>query len=584
MSKNIVIAGLFLVFGWLSIKPVWAIIPDGVRKFPLIPFEMIDCSNENFAETHPEWGPVGSWRDFGLDAPACKTSASREAVTKFITDAKTKLITLPTEEKIPKPVGVGWRATKDNLNQWSFLNDPSFTNLAFILAESPSLYGEVTGGYTTIGGVWVEDTFNWAKEIMGPISQAFTDIMIFFQACDKGAELLGLAVQGGYKNIGVKCNGWYYDMNNAMKHRDNRPSSVKPCRLAEEYLDGGAMGMVGIFSPVRMVGFEPKMGVSTEQWYWNIMQTFSFHLDFLDIDTPDLDKLASLKDLYGIDMMKFIYDHQGKTLAETPDVWVVMRETMVSRVPECSEDENGNPVSSPQGCDCCWANNNNSAKYGWTCSGPQRGNLSYWLYQKDDLAGGQSVVVRQDQLPALAKNHPYGQYTARRTDYSTGNPYFYFDVDDRWQAGQRGNFKIAISLWNPGSGSFSLEYYDTAGILIRREVNKNSDPTKANKWVDYDLEVNNAVFNNSFGGKADFRIDSGTDDDEIIHRVVVTPMGNNDCADRINGNLNCDPAGLINQPDLDLLINSWGTGASDLNNDGQTDEKEITILLKNWTI
>ena len=59
------------------------------------------------------------------------------------------------------------------------------------------------------------------------------------------------------------------------------------------------------------------------------------------------------------------------------------------------------------------------------------------------------------------------------------------------------------------------------------------------------------------------------------------------------GNLDCDTGGKINQTDLNWFIASWspvgpvptpipGNSTSDLNSDSKVDEKDLTILLRNW--
>jgi len=65
------------------------------------------------------------------------------------------------------------------------------------------------------------------------------------------------------------------------------------------------------------------------------------------------------------------------------------------------------------------------------------------------------------------------------------------------------------------------------------------------------------------------------------------------CPDDELGNLNCDPEGLINEADLELLLEDWspqgpiptppsGQASADLNGDGGVDELDLSMLLSNW--
>jgi len=509
---------VILIFAFCILpSSVGAITPNGVRQMPNVIYEMLDCSNLDFGQTHPEWGPVGGWRGFG-NSPGCTGGNAQN----YIQAAKNMTVTLTDGTRIPKPVGVGWRATTENINNWTFLNDPQYSNLAFIVAESPSIYGEVTSSYTLADGVTqVEDTLPWAKIVMGPLSRAFPTIPIFFQSCGYASELLYEAQTKNYPNIGVKCNGWYLDSDNAMSYYSQSQYSSTPCRLADGILNGGAFGFASASYQTNLVGFEPKHGHSVEQWYWGIMQALSHHPDMVDVDTPDITKFSLFGQQYGFNLINFLSTHLGKTLTNTPNLWLVLRETQVSRVRECGSD-NG---TSPEGCDCCWRFSSSGT---WVCVGPQRGNFSFWLYQKDNLAGGRTEVVNHQNLPEPAKSHPYGLYTSRRTNQTGGQNFIYLDVDNNFRPsppqGMNLGWEVTATFVNQGSDKISIEYINKSGQTIKQSISKGATLGVVSNWVDYKWTLTDADFSANRMNGADFRINSENDGDETVHRVIVNPV------------------------------------------------------------
>lgn len=571
----------FFVLLKLFPQPARAINPAGVRQMPAVIYEMLDCVNTDFGLTHPEWGPIGGWRDFGANAPGCTGSDP----TNYIRKAKTMTITLADGTQIPKPVGVGWRATLNNINNWLFLNNEEFTNLAFIVPESPSCYGEVTGTYGTCPqtGQPIEDTLVWAKGIMGPISRAFPQIPVFFQACGYAGELLSIAKANGYSNIAVKCNSWRLDPDNAMDWKDYTTNYTStPCQLTNGIITGGHVGFASVYYQSHLVGFEPKTGPSTDEWYWVATQALSHHPDMVDIDTPDIQKFYQFNQSYGFNLLGFFQEHLGKNINDAPSFWTIIRDTSINSVRDCTEDENGKPVSSPPGCDCCWRFS--APPRPWVCIGPQRGNFSYWLYQRDDLAGGSTKVIIPADLPPSAKAHPYGFSKSRGTD--TNNPYIYFNIDDSYLNPNNHGWEIQLTYLDRGTDKFSLEYRKKDSSLSRNIFQK----TATNKWKEVTLAVSQANFANSFDNKADFRLNSENDGNEVVHRVILKKTGPESCPTQSLGNLNCDEDILVNQDDLAILLASWAPQGSssnfppNLNQDTayQIDEADLTFLLKNW--
>ncbi len=493
-------------------SPALAIIPSGVKAFPPIPFVMSDCHNEDWGKLYPDWGPVGGW--WNWSSGQCQDGGATPE--EYIRKAKQIRVTLDDGTVIPKPVGIGMRFTLDNIGEWQQrLNKPEFDNLAFLVAESPSLHGEITGAYCK-GDICIEDTLPWALNIMTPLANAFPNLPIFFQGgVNTLIPLAELALTQTNNNAAIKANGWIPDLDNAL-------------RTVNGVLKGGEMGFATVYHPKLVVGFEPGAGGTGHEsedpkhWYWGVMEALSHHPDFFDIQEPILKVMKETENQYRFPLLKFLRDHLNKTINETPDFWTVLRTSKVKEVCWCGEK--ASDCMSP---DCCY----NDSDGNRVCTGPQRSNFSFWLYQKDEISGGRSVaLVTKDspEIPAPAKDHAYGFHTCRRTDQASGNNYLYFDLDDNYQPGlnqnQNLNWEVTVTFVNKGTDKLSLEYINKNGQLIKKSIKKGSSLGSVDNWVDFRWTLNDADFLKNKLNGADFRLNSESDGDEIVHRVLIRPF------------------------------------------------------------
>lgn len=604
MKKGLVVVFLlFLLFN--SSLPVWAVVPLNVNPPPNIPYVMGDWMNGDWGNPdyyfeyidkegkrqgvhgHPEWGPVGGWCDFGKDL------CSGGDPIEYIKRAKNLTIELNGKE-IPKPVGVGIKFTLENIQDWAnkILNEKlepkkELDNLAFLVAVSGSKYGEVTSGDRL-----------WAREVMDSLSSAFPNIPIFFQGdVHTLGELGGQAIAMPNKNIGIKTNSWAYDSKDAI-------CTTQKIRVGGELIESACeMSFADLYGDQIMIGFEPKHGsLEDEYWYWATMQALSHHPDFFDIQGPHgqiLSSMTRIETNWKFPLLKFLRDHTAKTIENAPDVWVVLRATDKSKLCDekgedcqqprcvpCSYGEAPDPNCTEPGLECraprfCYrqgCNHPDPANCEEVCFGPEKGNFSYWLYQMDNFPKGKTVVLpnQSELLPPTARKHLYGQYRVRRTDQASGNPYMYFDIDDGYppaggiplSSGGQTTWEVTVTFINQGNDELSLEYRDYTGNLVRRTIKKGSHLGEVNQWVDYTFSLKDAYFNNNLEG-VDFRINSQNDGDEIVHRVMVKGYG------KRAGNLDNDPEGLIDEMDLTILLNQWGTSF---------DQEDLVVLLSNWRV
>ncbi|MFH1084336.1 MAG: DNRLRE domain-containing protein, partial [Chloroflexota bacterium] len=210
-------------------------------------------------------------------------------------------------------------------------------------------------------------------------------------------------------------------------------------------------------------------------------------------------------------VMKWANIYMGKPLAQAPSAFVAMREAG-------------------------YADN-------WY---PQKGNHTYWLYQLDNVAGGRTVVttyrskrdlvdgaVYDYWVPSLGEDNvvrstietnqsflgpSFEGWIARRTN-QPGNPYMFFNVDDRFVYGGPRTVYITVTYLDRGTDQWRL-IYDAAS-----NANKTAGTiTKTNTgtWKKKVFVLTDAYLGNRQTGGADFYLDCMGDGNEYIHMVDVS--------------------------------------------------------------
>ncbi len=208
--------------------------------------------------------------------------------------------------------------------------------------------------------------------------------------------------------------------------------------------------------------------------YWGILTALHLHSDYLVLASDIIGDPERWDDL------KFANAHLGRTVYNTPDVWVALRET----------------------------------QYTWF---PMKGNYSFYLYQNDAVPGGKSVPLWN------VGSSKEGLYTCR-TDGASGNNYLYFDIDDRYLYQAHTPVTVTVTYYDKGWDSWSLQYdaygntYKTAGTIYKHNTLT---------WKKAVFHLTDARFANSMPGGgdhpgSDLRIWNRQDGDEIIHMVKVS--------------------------------------------------------------
>jgi hypothetical protein len=512
---------------------------------------------------HPEYGALGGWAEFEWDDLNPAKGVYDWTITdEYILDAQEFTITLPDGNVIAKPVAFAiatWQmeetADKIGINRtpgwvasqgggsiescvdpdgpsgpckpfctpnfantvWQYWfdqfilamgrrydNNPDFYNLAWInihtgadgeAAERKNLAGctYYTGDSQAFG--------SWVTHLMGTYNLAFPNTPQFVQAMLHSIHYLcAYAETFPSRLTGVKVNGWNFDHQSAEIRYDG-------------VLIGGVMGSSQLFFEQVPTGFEPGGWAGVMGSYWMFIEALAVHPYVLDVQWPYFADTYQAELSTGFPILDFTRTHLGKQVENTPDVWIVLRETKKT--------------------DTCWLASDGIYK----CYGPQRGDFQYWLYRRDTAPASKTVALYGDpltaELPYEARSHVYSYHSTRRTDQATGNPYMSFDVEDRYPyaghipktAGGPVSWTITMTVLNKGNDTLSLEYLNYYGQLIERKITKGSAIGTVNTWVDYVWKVEDAFFDNGLPGGMDFRIDCNNDGNEYIHRLIVRGQG-----------------------------------------------------------
>jgi len=345
-------------------------------------------------------------------------------------------------------------------------------------------------GYTS------EDWVGFVNEVLGYYRDAFPDKPLMTQHYPKfdwhhERERRDIANYAAMQGIGFKGNGLTPDRDK-MVCRDPGYTYGFLSFLEDPIIS---------YSDTLPIGFESYRFYLNQdvEIYWALLSALDSHADYVAL------KEDVFTDDYGGDnlwpILRFANQHVGRTPADTPSVWVALRES------------------------------------GYTYW-PKKGNYSFYLYQDDNVPGGRTRALTYRPAgtapyeianPDVEAGQTYlgtdwRSWIARRTDQASGNNYIYFDIDNRYLYGATHPVSLTITYYDhqfgAGPDTWLLEYDSDSGIK-----SAGSPLTKygTDQWVNKTFYLPDASFQNGMaGGKADFRISCEGDGDEIIHFVHLT--------------------------------------------------------------
>ncbi len=364
-----------------------------------------------------------------------------------------------------------WRSFVQALGE-HYNNDP---RVAWIEA-TVGIYGETSPAESEFiecykaQGLTSEMWIDFVSFVVDVYVEAFPDKTLFLEYVpyfDYRLERREYTNYAGSRGVGMKNDALKPDQGDAIINDPSVP-----------YHDSGAYDPIlawGGQVKVSWEGYENQAGSMSGRTnsMWSIYNALDKHSDHLVLDT-DLVKAPDRQDL-----LQFAAKYLGRTLEDTPGVWVALRETEET----------------------------------WY---PQWGNFQFWLYQNDAVPGGKTVPLWR------IGSDPEGRYT-RRTDQATGNSSMYFNIEDGYVLGGTNHVTITVRYLDQGHDTWELRYDSVSQIdKVAGVITKQG----TGAWQNATFVLSDARFENRLpGGGAypgsDFRIWCRDDGDEIVHFVEV---------------------------------------------------------------
>ncbi|NLE76976.1 MAG: DNRLRE domain-containing protein [Chloroflexi bacterium] len=313
------------------------------------------------------------------------------------------------------------------------------------------------------------------------------------------------------RGVGISLNGLFADWNNAF-----RPS-----------LDG-FYDQVVHYSDTVPIGMESYnyMLPTTTDVYWAMLNALDKGVDYMRL-SRDVFQVQLSDNQWGdpkwdnLAVLNWAKQYMGADWSRTPGVWAAMRE---HRFPYYD------PAS--------------GAYY------PQWGNYAFYLYQRDEIPGGQTVPEIGQANSCIDVNGNRGvtcvsptykallgnskeSWVVRRTDQANNNRYMWFDVDNRYIWSGTTQVTVTVTYFDLNSDRWELYYSSTSGPKAATPLGAAVpyvQKADTRTWKTATFVLNDANFNNSLAGNAasypaDFRIDCRADGNEWIHFVHVSRPG-----------------------------------------------------------
>ncbi|MER2599356.1 MAG: SdrD B-like domain-containing protein [Caldilineales bacterium] len=336
------------------------------------------------------------------------------------------------------------------------------------------------------------------------------------------------SIYAAERGVGLSFNGLYADYNNVLMCGEDDP----------DYTCAGSYDQLVTSNSQVPIAFESYnyMLPSPTIFSWGVLNALDKKTDYLRLSGYDGWYIGSgdTPVTAYTDFMAWASQWIGKNLTNTPSIWVAMR-------------EHRNPFRY-----------GNTSAVEYTNRWPQLGNYQFWLYQRDDIPGGQTVAetnqateggqpvtlgncpdapcfpnAYNSALPASARQ----AWVIRRTDQTTGNPYMWFSADDGYVYGDDNQVRIEVTYWNRGTDRWQLKYEDSSGVMQAAVPEGSSDPwvqkTNSNTFITASFVISGTRMSNTLTGGADFVLDSRNesginDGNEWVHFVEFKKLAGAD--------------------------------------------------------
>lgn len=465
--------GVYLFYDWRHLNPKEYPIVGG-HFTPQWKHLQIDQDQYNWKYLH-DWlaadAVLGKTDGLGLDVyqgACCGGMGVPDYVFMLYPRAKVECTANGVTEEIPKYWDPGYQQEYGRFIQAfgaEFNGDPrlSFVEIGVgIFGETqPAIDAHDTclqkAGLTS--ELWVE----YAHWVIDQYLAAFPDTQLVVEFAPRYLKICERKIIADYaaeRGVGLQHSGLKPDAD--MLIIDNPNSSSYQCGQYDPILKWGNQVVIG------WEGTETSDAKGPEATMWRLYNGLDKHPDFILLDDKQVMDPARWK------LIEFATAHSGRTLEDTPSVWVALRET----------------------------------EYSWY---PDWGNFEFWLYQDDSVVGGKTIPLWR------VGSAPEGRYT-RRTDSASDNEYMYFKIDDGYLFDTSSAVTLTVTYLDQGHDTWELQYDSTGDIYRSAGVIKKANTSA---WISHSFTLTDARFANRQAGNSDFRIWNRSDGDEIIHFVQV---------------------------------------------------------------
>jgi hypothetical protein len=436
---------------------------EGKKIYPII-YLRDDWDNKDWNTLHPEWGETGGWWEqwkVGSDLSTADYIIYQKIIP-YIQKA----------QSINKKVGVGIWFTEQPSDKNQAINFVKKLNAELKKYKDTCQFFVIAGGSQY--GEFVSGTEALANYLIDIFDTNFDAVPWFVQCgtanCGSFSERAKKVSSG---LMGVKANGLHVAERNEYLWRDN-------------VLIGGMLGFSKLYHEQVLTSLEHKAGWSVEQSYDVLMKGLSNNIDFLSLQPTHNEGIAEFEKKYGFPLFSFIREHLGIRKNNAKDAWIILREPS-GPAKSCYTTYDGHTI----------------------CEGPQPDDYQFYLSRVEGLPNTSQEITRNF-------THPYISVARKLLSQN----FMYFNVEDELPFISNTSFTVKIMFWDKGTDSLSIEYKNSAGSIIKKQIIKNN----TNQWIEREVILEDALLNNGFYGKADFRINS-EDGDEYIHRIILKPTG-----------------------------------------------------------
>ncbi len=223
-----------------------------------------------------------------------------------------------------------------------------------------------------------------------------------------------------------------------------------------------------------------------KELYWAVLNALDKHMSQLHFLGSDIGQAGA----GAAEARSLMARYAGKLPSDTPDVWIVFRDTAGTYYPD--GDNNGARGNPPGRAPCCrWLP-----------------NFEWFLYQMNPAS---SQVVRTG-LPVS-----YKSLSAR----SNASAPLRLDVEDVWPGAQTAGgcsaYDVEVEFLDSGNDRFGLRYATTTGAEATVPVQK----TGTSQWRSVVLRLNDAYLDNGLASGADMELVNPDGGADVFHRLRV---------------------------------------------------------------